>query len=315
MDDKLITIKVDSNDTTADIISKVNKEDLGKVQDTIGWSKDTTQYVKGVFAGKVAAQISGLSKMNTIIARSDHRPAVHKDFYVNDTSLAEFIKIGKAAASRYHLVFWTDEQFFDCFRSMANIFFAGGVLNGNINRMIDRMKSEKSTVKNDFGSAVRYSDPVLTKAVMEHQSTKEFLDDIENYLRKEVERTKGDLKLVNITNKIRSPKYNNWKDKLRGGLTIAINDVWAYDVILTQFQKHEIKHWYQGLKGYDFTATVKIQLYDHFGLDAPDIDDSKLAVSLLDGFYAWYILQHMRGYKPFITEVIFDHSFTGFFST
>ncbi len=57
MDDTLITIKLDSSDTTADIITKVNKEDLGKVQDTIGWSKDTTQYVKGAFAGKVARKL------------------------------------------------------------------------------------------------------------------------------------------------------------------------------------------------------------------------------------------------------------------
>ena len=38
--------------------------------------------------------------------------------------------------------------------------------------------------------------------------------------------------------------------------------------------------------------------YDHFGLDFPDIHKYDK-----DIFYAWFVLQHFRGYKPFITKL------------
>jgi hypothetical protein len=40
-----------------------------------------------------------------------------------------------------------------------------------------------------------------------------------------------------------------------GGLSICMNDTWAYEVILTKFNKTE--------KGY--TGKYRVILYDHFG--------------------------------------------------
>ena len=57
------------------------------------------------------------------------------------------------------------------------------------------------------------------------------------------------------------------------------------------------------------------RIIDHFGLDVADIESygsaskiikknwkvAVLASDMARGFCAWFILQHLRGYKPFIT--------------
>ena len=36
-----------------------------------------------------------------------------------------------------------------------------------------------------------------------------------------------------------------------------------------------------------------------------------LASDMARGFCAWFILQHLRGYKPFITKITFEKEFSG----
>jgi hypothetical protein len=57
----------------------------------------------------------------------------------------------------------------------------------------------------------------------------------------------------------------------------------------------------------NYEATYEITLWDHFGLDLNDIRK----FNFWAGFRAWFILQHLRGYKPFITKVQFEKTFTG----
>ena len=72
---------------------------------------------------------------------------------------------------------------------------------------------------------------------------------------------------------------------------------------------------------------IKITIYDYFGLDILDIGqrgssagngismgkwlpmmvDSTLG---MNGFIAWYYLQHIRGYRPLLTTVENDYVFT-----
>ena len=40
------------------------------------------------------------------------------------------------------------------------------------------------------------------------------------------------------------------------------------------------------------------------------IENRKVA-GYLDGFRAWFLLQHFRGYRPFITKVTFVREFRG----
>ena len=82
--------------------------------------------------------------------------------------------------------------------------------------------------------------------------------------------------------------------------TICINDTWAYEIFITNFT------WNSEL---DYTLSYKVVLYDHFGLDMPD-----LRVDLyyaLAGFRAWFVLQHLRSFQPFITRVEFEKTLKG----
>ena len=51
---------------------------------------------------------------------------------------------------------------------------------------------------------------------------------------------------------------------------------------------------------------------NHFGLDLPDMEKKfNIIPSVGEVFVCWFILQHLRGYKPFITKMTFTREFTG----
>jgi hypothetical protein len=79
------------------------------------------------------------------------------------------------------------------------------------------------------------------------------------------------------------------------GLVIIIHQVWAIKISLKNVTLD-----YKNSQG---SGTLVYTLYDHFGLDWEDVikfGDYPIAGN---GFKAWYILQHYRNAKPFITEV------------
>ena len=91
------------------------------------------------------------------------------------------------------------------------------------------------------------------------------------------------------------------------GLTIALNDTWGFRVTITNYGYNP--------QTKDVEATLKFRIIDHFGLDVADIESygsaskiisknwkvAPLASDMAQGFCAWFILQHLRGYKPFVT--------------
>jgi hypothetical protein len=64
------------------------------------------------------------------------------------------------------------------------------------------------------------------------------------------------------------------------------------------------------LKGNKYEGTYQVTLWDHFGLDIDDMKIDKPARHF-DGFTAWFLLQHFRGYKPFITKITLDRELKG----
>ena len=53
-------------------------------------------------------------------------------------------------------------------------------------------------------------------------------------------------------------------------------------------------------------------LWDHFGLDDDDMEKVfNIIPSVGETFVCWFILQHLRGYKPFVTKVTFEKAFKG----
>ena len=83
------------------------------------------------------------------------------------------------------------------------------------------------------------------------------------------------------------PLFNTVHDTING-LRILVNGVWAYEVRIIGYRKQYMSLFIE----------IEYTLYDHFGLDAPDIYKFDFEI-----FYVWFILQHFRGFKPLITQM------------
>lgn len=153
-----------------------------------------------------------------------------------------------------------------------------------------------------------YSHLDLTNAVIDHVNTRNFIDNVKKwvsaYLR--LDKFKENLEGLRITDdsegiiyhssfkqKVDKPRFNNFFDKTTG-IQIAINDVWAYKISLTEYY----------LKNNEPHGKLQFDFYDHFGLDYPDIEKYQN-----DIFIAWFVLQHFRSYNPFITKISFISKF------
>jgi uncharacterized protein (TIGR03034 family) len=237
-----------------------------------------------------------------IVAESRRQPGFNEDGTIaNDMRYGDY---SKAQIESLGFMFRLDdtlndldkisaERLFSTLRTMSRDLFSMGALEGNIDRMIDRFRSN---------TGATYSDASLTRAVREHASTQRFVEQIRNALAAALTRRKGDLGklLTNVdVHLVGHPVFNTKRD-IATGLTIAINDTWAYTVAITSYAK----------SGKRYQGTFSVTLYDHFGLDQPDVEKN---YKYLAGFRAWFILQHLRrfAYKPFITEVEMSYPFEG----
>ena len=193
----------------------------------------------------------------------------------------------------------TDIELFKIFENNATIIFSMGNLKDNIKRMILKMKN------NEGGE---YSHIDLTNAVIEHENTIKFINNVKkwtvSYLKLEkFKNNPEDLRVIgdsegiiynsSFSSKVGKPRFNNNFDKF-SGIQIAINDVWAYKIYLSKYY----------LNNNEPHGELLFEMFDHFGLDYPDIEKYDN-----DIFIAWFILQHFRGYKPFITKISFTSKF------
>ena len=184
---------------------------------------------------------------------------------------------------------------FDDFRYMATTLFSTGALEKNILQMIDKFEK---------GSPGAYSAPILNDAANSHKRTHAFVNEFIGKLKTVIVKYRGDISKVQpafditMTNRI----YFNTKRDILTGMTIATNDIWAWTIKVVEYH----------FDGINYNGKYKITLYDHFGLDEPDVDYSKKYGNLA-GFRAWFILQHLDrfAYKPFITVVELEKPFSG----
>lgn len=171
-----------------------------------------------------------------------------------------------------------------------------------------------SKVRQNKGGA--YKNSVLTNKVKNHQNSKNFVKKVKEAIIFELKKTKGNISEVAKVVTTGDDKGNwvlfNWlkKNDVKSlnfpekfsGLGILINDMWAYEVNVLEYDTKLLNK-----NGY---GVVKLKLlfgyYDHFGLDYPDL----IKYPEYDIFYAWYTLQHFRGYKPLITTIEFEEYLT-----
>lgn len=92
--------------------------------------------------------------------------------------------------------------------------------------------------------------------------------------------------------------FSSFWDKV-SGLGITVHQVWSVKAELYNFRL-------DGCTGY-WSGDLLYTFYDHFGLDWEDIlkNGNRIIPQYHTGdfFKAWYILQHYRNAKPFITEM------------
>lgn len=183
------------------------------------------------------------------------------------------------------------------FRVMVATLFSSGELQTVAMKMIAKFQSN---------SGGEFTDDVLTQKVVEHASTQRFVTSLRTIIVDTIKREGGDI--TSLKNDAIDwngkpygrPRFNESSDIWRGGLTICINDVWAYEVEITEYEVDES----------EFSGKFKVTLLDQFGLDKPDVDKK---YGYLQGFRSWFLLQHRRNYKPFITRIEFDNTFEGTF--
>lgn len=186
------------------------------------------------------------------------------------------------------LIFKSDNYLFKQMRLMSNL-FARGYLNDNIMQMIQHFQKNTGT---------EYRNQALNKAVRNHSSMKRFVISCKKALRTRL--IDCDISKIGhsagVKNKLLDNKefgrvhFTEMLDKFNG-LGIAVHDTAAYKVELLSFNLDD--------GNFKFNAKAKFTIYDHFGLDKRDLKKFGAA----SGFRAWYILQHLRGYKPFLTVI------------
>lgn len=188
-----------------------------------------------------------------------------------------------------------DNELFDEMEAMCTSYFSTPPLEACIQRMITKFKDNGPVRKARQNTrADAFVDPVLTTAVLKHQSMKDFVEAAQKSTVNALKVASLDPNDVAKFTLPRSPIFHDAAD-IRDGLTITINDTWAYDIDLVDFHLLDAKR---------FRGKIRIVVYDHFGLDKPDLDANLFKpYGLIDGFRAWFILQHLRGYIPFWTVI------------
>ncbi|MFB2827897.1 DUF3289 family protein [Aeromonas veronii] len=210
----------------------------------------------------------------------------------------------------------TSRNLFSNFRVMGAGVFSAGDMRMVILAMIAKFESKE-------GGEFRH--PVLTQKVKEHKDTQNFINSVTKQVQRYIKDKDGNIDGEPLANwmssykeKIKIPVFNSRRNVIDspsspfpdafGGLAMAINDVWGARAEIIKFQRY----------GNYYKGTLRFTLYDHFGLDSPDVGEDPTTgktkpYGLLAGFRSWFILQHYNrfAYKPFITVMEINKDFEG----
>jgi len=288
--------------STLKAIKAFQKSKFGKADGIVDPGKRTMRQLNAI--AKAATKTIKSPQQPVLMAKSRRDPGKKAD-----GSIADDMKFGDYTEERIANLRWNFKMddmtadldtvsakvLFRSFRHMATSLFSTGELENNILRMIDRFESN---------SGGTYSDPSLTRAARSHHRVQRFENEFNGKLKTLISKYRGDVTKVRPAFDVvmTQPIYFNTKRDILSGMTIATNDIWAWTVEIVDYH----------FDGINYTGKYKITLYDHFGLDEPDVDYSKSHGNLA-GFRAWFILQHLDrlAYRPFITVIEMENSFSG----
>ena len=234
---------------------------------------------------------------------------------------------------------YNDSELFKLFRELIRYTSMGSLESHNL-EMVGHV--QKQTYQNP---QMQHKDRRLTEAVFGHKSTKDFVKIIQDAFKYAMTKSKGNFNKVDIlkafedTSFPKRPSFSGKMDRLKG-LTIALNDTWGFRVTITHYSLNPDTK--------ECTAVLRYRIFDHFGLDTDDIESygtkekvmkklgglgtisdhitmprdervnplikqsvaRSVAEEVANGFCAWFILQHLRGYKPFVTIMETEETLT-----
>ncbi len=182
-----------------------------------------------------------------------------------------------------HLLSKSNDELFSIMGSLFNactVFDNGLEAVGDL--MIDRFR-------NSVGG--NYENTVLNEKVQQSSSFKNYLKLFGEKLREKIILAGGDINNVFTINMENTrPVFNGFYNKFHG-LQILINDTEYTEIELDNFSVSSDGKW---------NADVTVTIRDHFGLDK---NDALVYQEWHQGFPSWWMLQHMRNYRPFETVV------------
>ena len=222
------------------------------------------------------------------------------------------------------------------FKYMAKKLFASKEFDPIIEDMIDHFTGKKDsnftgTIKGiDNDEYNIYENSELTNKVQSHEASIKYVNGVINALNECIKnndniddleyypswRFKKDLRkrhpIVSklIENYVKQPVFNTNKTE---GFTICIDALHGNKIEIVSYS----------LNGKNYSGTLQITYYDHFGLDVNDLANGypsglkDFAVDSLNGFRQWFILQHWNALnaniqpKPFVTMIRFEIPFSG----
>lgn len=233
---------------------------------------------------------------------------VANDMKYGQTTRSDILKINKLF--RYQLdeadsENWGSDTLFSEFEDMSTSMFATGAMEDVVKDMISHFEE---------GTGSDYSNKTLTQEAYKHKSTQKYINDIKGEVVRRLKNNGGNIYDLEFTEEgnqsgksiynwaqqnVSYPRFHENSDIING-LTICVNDTWGNTV--------EVKDY--NFDGEHFSGTLHFCIYDHFGLDKPDVE--KMYVNLA-GFRAWYVLQHYDHFNgsfvPFVTLMEFDVPF------
>ncbi|TWP22973.1 DUF3289 family protein [Apibacter muscae] len=208
------------------------------------------------------------------------------------------------------------EKHFERFKSMVERYFDWRDLQGNIGKMVDKFKQNEGGI---------YESELLSQNLAKQPATLAYCQKIEDYLSLKLKESEGDFQILKDQQiyfekredfderKKKQKQFGrimySWGFSVEGaknmveGRTIALNDIWAREVYLTGFKK---------INAREYKLNYRIILWDHFGLDLPDMEKLfNILPQASEIFAHWFILQHLYGYRPFVTQAVIEREFSG----
>jgi len=282
------------------ILQSISRKGKKTIVNSKGIKESSNETAVDLLYNDYPANNIGLKKLTDEIYKEAFE--AHKKANPSDFAAAEKEALEKANLVIEKIKIFTkknDNELFEIFKYDAEFQFSAGKLQDNIDRMISKMQ-------NNEGGEYLHTD--LTNAVIEHDNTKTFISQVKKwtitYLKLDkfknniealriIDDSEGIIYNSNFKEVVDKPRFNNYRDKF-SGIQIATNDVWAYQIYLNNYY----------LENNEPHGELHFEFYDHFGLDYPDIEKYDN-----DIFMAWFVLQHFRGYKPFITKISFNTKF------